>query len=95
MLVDDEPLVLENLKYLMRNFPQVEIIYENTDSRQVLRDVSRWENADVAVMDINMPELSGIELSREIFRVNPSIRIIFLTAYEEYVLDAMESNIID
>ena len=46
-------------------------------------------------MDINMPELSGIELSREIFRVNPSIRIIFLTAYEEYVLDAMESNIID
>ena len=95
MLVDDEPLVLENLKYLMRDFPQVEIIYENTDSRQVLRDVSRWENADVAVMDINMPELSGIELSREIFRVNPSIRIIFLTAYEEYVLDAMESNIID
>lgn len=95
MLVDDEPLVLENLKYLMRQFPHVEIVYENTNVLQVLKDVALWENVDVAVMDINMPEKNGIELSREIFRINPAIRIIFLTAFEEYVMEAMDANIVD
>ena len=95
MLVDDEPLVLENVKYLMRQFPHVEIVYESTSSPQVLRDVAAWDNVDIAVMDINMPEMNGIELSREIFRINPAIRIIFLTAFEEYVMEAMDTNIVD
>ena len=76
VIVDDHTLLTEALRRLLE--PDCEVVGTYDDPRAFLRDVARVR-PDVAVLDISMPSLNGLDAARELHRVMPSARIIFLT----------------
>ncbi len=87
--VDDEPLILKMTTDLCRELPQkpeVNGFSSATDALLWLED----HNCDIAILDINMPDMSGITLAASIKNKHPFTAIIFLTGYSEYALDAFK-----
>ena len=80
VIVDDHTLLTEALRRLLE--PDCEVVGTYDDPRAFLRDVTRIR-PDVAVLDISMPSLNGLDAARELHRLLPSARIIFLTMNED------------
>lgn len=80
VIVDDHTLLTEALRRLLE--PDCEVVGTYDDPRAFLRDVTRLR-PDVAVLDISMPSLNGLDAARELHRVLPSARIVFLTMNED------------
>lgn len=62
-------------------------------SRMLLYDIQEGLHLDLILSDIEMPQIDGMELAREIRKVLPEVLIIFITAYERYAVDAYELSI--
>ena len=82
LLADDHAVLRAGLKLLLNSEPDMEVIGEAADGWEVVR-ASRRINPDVVIMDINMPGLNGVEATREICKLNPEIKILALTMYED------------
>lgn len=81
MLVDDHPLFMEGLQYLLETHG-VEILASAQNGREAL-EKARIFKPDVILMDIKMPECSGIDALRLIKAEMPDIKVVMLTASEE------------
>ena len=87
LLVDDEKLQLIRLLNTVKKvLPDSEILsYTNP----VLAFKENENNLiDIAFLDIEMPEINGIQLAKKLKKINPKINVIFVTAYDNYALDA-------
>lgn len=94
LIVDDEYPARQELRFMLQEFKDIEVVGEATNAREALNLISALDYA-VLFLDINMPAMSGLELSRTIQkRANPPL-VIFVTAYEEYALEAFEVNAVD
>ena len=85
--VDDEELILQRTVSLVKKtniFDDVESFMEPVEALEYLDSAK----ADLALLDIDMPEMGGIELASNIKKRCPNIKIIFLTGYSEYAVDA-------
>lgn len=85
--VDDEKPVLENFKSKVKDFLEI----KNLELFQSAKAALKWVElnpVDVAFLDMEMPQMSGIELARELKKIDRNIRIIFVTAYDQYAMDA-------
>ena len=80
VIVDDHTLLNEAFRRLLE--PECEVVGTYDDPHEFLRDVGRLR-PDVAVLDISMPRLNGLDAARELRRLLPSTRIIFLTMNED------------
>lgn len=90
IIVDDEPLVLNLLKsILIEN--GVNIIGEYTKPEIALHEIP-IKNPDIVFLDIEMPGMSGIELATELIGIEKSINIVFVTAFNQYAVDAFKLN---
>lgn len=87
ILVDDEPLAMERFSKLAKNLSDINIIGK-FDSPLDAVEFAKNEEVKLAVLDIDMPEMNGIELGKELRKVQPNIVLIFITGYEQYALDA-------
>ena len=87
--VDDERLLMEDTTSLCRTLKQVDEAVGFTRPSEALQWLER-ERADVALLDINMPGMDGLELAKIIRERWPDTAIIFLTGYSQYALDAFE-----
>lgn len=94
-IIDDEQLVINNLVYLLRQFPYVNVVMQETQVLDALQKIQTLGSVDVVFMDISMPALSGIEAAARIFGIDPSIKIILLTAYEQYAIESFQANTVD
>jgi len=85
IICDDHQLFRNGLKILLNAFPEFEVIGEASNGDEFLKIIKNIK-ADVALMDINMPEMDGIEATRRGLRINPDLNIIALSMYgeEEY-----------
>lgn len=84
MVVDDEPLVLEDsLETIKEACPGAEIVSAD-NYRDALKEGKRI--CDVAFLDIELPGMNGLLLAEELKKYNPEINIIFLTAYSQYAV---------
>jgi DNA-binding NarL/FixJ family response regulator len=92
-LADDHAVVRDGLKFLLGAQPDISVIGDAANGRQAVRRVARLR-PDVAVMDIAMPELNGIEATREIRQVCPSTQVIILSMHSttEHVFQALEAG---
>lgn len=87
LLVDDEELQLLRLKNVCQKvIPNGEFLTYTNPKKACDETVD--EKIDIAFLDIEMPILNGIQLAKKLKKVNPLINVIFVTAYDNYALDA-------
>ena len=94
IIADDEFPSREELKYFIKEFSNLEIVKEFDNGIDVLKYIESYE-IDVAFLDISMPGLDGISLAKIAHKMNSEIKIIFITAYKEYAVDAFEIQAFD
>lgn len=93
-IVDDEPLARDELKYLLIRSKKVEVIGESDCIEDAVLDISKLK-PEVVFLDINLSEDSGLNLAKKIESFDQAPAIVFATAYDEYALQAFESNALD
>jgi DNA-binding NarL/FixJ family response regulator len=82
IIADDHQLFRNGLKILLNAFPEFEVAGEASNGEEFLRLLKNI-TADIALMDINMPEMDGIEATRKGLKICPSLSIIALSMYGE------------
>jgi DNA-binding NarL/FixJ family response regulator len=94
ILADDHTLVRAGIRVLLEKLPEVEVIGEAGDGREVLNLV-KAQPPDVVLLDIAMPGLNGLEAAERLARDYPDVRIIMLSMHdnEEYVLRALKAGV--
>lgn len=94
MIVEDEKLARDELKFLIEKDPDLEVLYEIADGEKALKLLK--ENAvDLLFLDIQIPGISGIEIARILNKQKNSSYIIFTTAYDEYAVEAFQLSAVD
>lgn len=91
VIVDDEPLARDDLRYMLRKYPFIGITGEASNVDESIALLSKVE-ADVVFLDIQLRGGSGFDL---VPHIPPSAEIIFFTAYDEYAVRAFEVNALD
>lgn len=94
VIVEDEFPAREELKYFLTKHKEISLEkeFENPiDSLKYLQE----NKVDVVFLDINMPELDGMSLGKILTKLNPNIKIIFITAYRDYAAEAFEIKAFD
>ena len=93
IIVDDHQLFRNGLKILLNSIPDFEVTGEASNGEELLK-LLKTLPADIALMDINMPEMDGIEATRKSLKVCPDLRIIALSMYgeEEYYYKMVDAG---
>ncbi|HYD68769.1 two-component system response regulator BtsR [Azospirillum sp.] len=93
LIVDDEPLAREELRRLLEKEADVQIIGEAANAIEAIGAINR-QSPDVVFLDIQMPRVSGLEM---LSMLDPERmpRIVFLTAHDEYAVQAFEEHAFD
>ncbi|WRS27617.1 response regulator [Oscillospiraceae bacterium MB08-C2-2] len=94
ILVDDEAPLLRELAELLSCYPDLELVGSYTDPLQALEKIETVK-PELAFLDIEMRTLSGIELAELLLAKNPQMDVVFVTAYNQYAVEAFEINAID
>jgi DNA-binding NarL/FixJ family response regulator len=94
VLADDHPIVLDGLRNLIRAEADFELVGEAASGLSALK-IIREQRPDVAVLDISMPELNGVVLSRRLAGEMPELRLLVLTLHEDraYLNQALEAGV--
>lgn len=91
IIIDDERLARNELKKLLQNYNDIEIIEESANVDDGVEKIETL-NPDLIFLDIQMPGKTGFDLLAE---VEKAPRVIFTTAYDEYAIKAFEVNALD
>jgi two-component system LytT family response regulator len=91
IIIDDERLARNELKKLLLDFPEIEVIAEATNASEGVEKIDSL-NPDLIFLDIQMPGKTGFDMLSELERAP---NVIFTTAYDEYALKAFEVNALD
>ena len=86
IIIDDEKLAREDLKAVLKDFPEIELIGEAGTANEAIKLIES-ANPEVVFLDIQMPGKSGFDILGE---VQTDAQIIFVTAYDEYAIKAFE-----
>ena len=93
LIADDQMMVREGFSVLLNAMPDIEVVGEAVNGREAV-DRVRELAPDVVLMDIRMPELNGIEATREIIAANSTAKVLVLTTFDldEYVYQALRAG---
>ncbi len=93
VLADDHAMVRQGIRQFLEEGGEIAVVAEAADGEETLRLVAR-HRPDVVVLDIQMPGMSGIEVTKEIRAHFPGIRVLILTAYDDdpYVLALLRAG---
>ena len=91
IIIDDERLARNELKKLLQEFSEIEVIDEASNAAEGLEKIEQ-HNPELIFLDIQMPGKTGFDLLEELER---SPKVIFTTAYDEFALKAFEVNALD
>ena len=85
--VDDEKPALDNFCMTVKNFPEIKSLHLFQEAEEAL-DWVKNNPVDVAFLDMEMRQMHGLELAKKMKKINTTIRVVFVTAYEQYALQA-------
>ncbi|MFJ3704577.1 MULTISPECIES: response regulator transcription factor [Streptomyces] len=93
LLADDHALVRRGVRLILDGEPDLQVVAEAGDGAEAI-EMARSERPDLAVLDIAMPRLTGLQAARELSRVMPELRILMLTMYdnEQYFFEALKAG---
>lgn len=87
MIVDDESIMLRSFMRLSKGIPNLNVIAQFESGEQALAFAEK-NSVDLALLDIRMPVMNGIELAVKLREKYPNILIVFISAYDEYIRDS-------
>ena len=90
-IVDDEPLALNLLESYVQKTPFLQLAGKYSSAVQAMKDLPEMQ-IDLIFLDIQMPELNGLEFSK---MIAPHTRIVFTTAFDQYAIDGYKVNALD
>ena len=91
IIVDDEPLALEVIETYLSNFPELKLLAKCANAIEAYEALEN-HNIDLMFLDIQMPQISGIDFLKSL--KNPP-KVIFCTAFPNYALEGFELNVVD
>ena len=92
LIADDEPLLRDSLERALRSaWPELRVLAQARNGREAL-ELFEQHRPDIVFLDVHMPGLNGIEAARQLAR---RTHIVFVTAYEEYAVQAFEQGALD
>ena len=93
VICDDQAMIRAGLRSLLEGEPDIEVVGEAADGEQALDLIARVK-PDVALMDIRMPNLDGLEATRRLMRSGAATRVVVLTTFDldEYVFEALRAG---
>ncbi|HTE11923.1 MAG TPA: response regulator [Chitinophagaceae bacterium] len=91
IIIDDERLARNELRKLLIDFPEIEVVAEGANANEGLEKIETI-NPDLVFLDIQMPGKTGFDMLAEL---DKAPHVIFTTAYDEYALKAFEVNALD
>lgn len=94
IMVDDELPALKLLGSVLKSFDDVQICGIFTDPDELLKNLRKM-SMDLIFVDMKMPGMNGLELAGRIQEYNSDIYIVFVTAYDDYAIDAFEADALD
>ena len=95
VVVDDEPLARDELSFLLRDFPEVEVIATGSNGLEAVELIRKLE-PEVVFLDVHMPGLDGMGVVRRLREMGLDLpRFIFVTAYDQYAVEAFRLEAMD
>ena len=95
VVAEDEALLRQALvDQLHATWPQLQVMAECEDGASTLEALAEHQ-PDVAFLDIRMPGLTGLEVAAALAETSPRTQVVFVTAYDQYAIDAFEHGAID
>ncbi|WP_367127276.1 response regulator [Saccharothrix sp. HUAS TT1] len=93
LLADDHALVRRGVRLILDGEPDLTVVAEAGDGAEAV-EKARAERPDLAILDIAMPRLTGLQAARELSRLQPDLRILILTMYdnEQYFFEALKAG---
>ncbi|NOZ03993.1 MAG: response regulator transcription factor [FCB group bacterium] len=94
LIADDHTIVRDGLRLLISTEPDLLVVAETNNGKDAVR-LTRELLPDIALLDVAMPKLNGVEAARLIHLSNPEIRVIILSMHsdDEYVIEAIKAGI--
>lgn len=101
LLIDDDALMREGLKIILESDPQLQVIGEARDgheavalTKNLLHELEGEGMYDIALVDIRMPKLNGVETVKQLMEIYPEAVLLMLTTFddEEYIIDALRNG---
>ena len=94
VVVDDEQLAREELCFLLGQIGSVEVVAQASNGIEALR-VIEDAGPDLVMLDVQMPGLTGFEVARRVLRGGAEAQVVFVTAFDQYAIEAFEVNAVD
>jgi DNA-binding NarL/FixJ family response regulator len=93
LIVDDQALVRAGFRMILEAEHDMEVVGEASDGREAVAEARRL-SPDVVLMDVRMPEVDGIQATRQLLDREPTTKIVMLTTFDmdEYVYDALKAG---
>jgi len=95
VVVDDEQLACDELSYLLKDFPEIDVIATGSNGLEAM-DLIRKMEPDLVFLDVNMPGLDGMGVVRRLREKSVELpHVIFVTAYDQYAVEAFRLEALD
>jgi two-component system response regulator LytT len=95
VVVDDEKLACDELSYLLKDFPEVEVVATGTNGLEAVDLIERLE-PEIVFLDVHMPGLDGMGVVRRLREREAELpHVIFVTAYDQYAVEAFRLEALD
>ena len=94
VVVDDEQLARDELRFLLEQLGGIEIVAQAGNGVEALRMIEELQ-PDLVMLDVQMPGLTGFEVARRVVQAGVESQLVFVTAYDQYAIDAFDVNAVD
>jgi two-component system LytT family response regulator/two-component system response regulator LytT len=94
VVVDDEQLARDELCFLLERLGGIEIISQAGNGIEALRVIEEY-HPDLVMLDVQMPGITGFEVARRVIEAGFDSHVVFVTAYDQYAIDAFDVNAVD
>ena len=93
VLADDQAMVRSGIRLILEAEPDIEVVGEAADGAAAVEEV-RWRRPDIVLMDVQMPDIDGLEATRRIVATGPLPRVVILTTFDldEYLFEALRAG---
>jgi DNA-binding NarL/FixJ family response regulator len=81
-IIDDHAVVIDGLKAMLQGFEQVDVVYTTQSGHELLRHFET-DLPDLLLMDVQMPEINGMDLCRQLVKLHPTVKVIAFSSFDD------------